>query len=240
MDALPFYIGWDAREDRAYRVAEASLRQHSTIPLTVTPLRLAALRQQGLYWRQAIVDNTGQRVDRHDGQPFSTDFAFSRFLVPQLQNYQGWAVFCDCDFLFRCDVADLLDYCANRYAVVVVKHQHQPLETSKMDNQVQTAYPRKNWSSFILWNCAHPAHQALTLHAVNTWSGRQLHSFSWVPDKAIGSLPVAWNWLEGSSDSHINPHAVHFTRGGPWFPDYQNVAYAAEWLALDAKLAAAA
>jgi hypothetical protein len=106
-----------------------------------------------------------------------------------------------------------------------------------MDGQIQLAYPRKNWSSLVLWNCLHPAHSVLP-ELVNTWTGRRLHGFEWLDDKLIGALPEAWNWLEGHSSPALDPKAVHFTRGTPDLPGYGEVAYAGEWHRVHAEIAA--
>ena len=103
-------------------------------------------------------------------------------------------------------------------------------ETVKMDGQVQEAYPRKNWSSLILFNCGHPANRVLDLEMVNTKDPGFLHRFSWLKDEEIGKLPFHWNYLEGWYKSD-DARAVHYTRGGPWFPDWQHVDYAEEWFA---------
>lgn len=228
-DILRIYIGWDDREEEAWDICFASLQRRSSVPLHVTPLKRQALIYRG-YYNRTFHLRDGQRIDDQDKKPFSTEFAFTRFLVPALENYMGWALFCDCDFLWRADVADLFALADPKYAVQVVKHEHVPLETSKMDGCQQTKYPRKNWSSLVLWNCAHPAHRALTTQAVNTRPGAWLHGFEWLTDEEIGALPMEWNWLEGWSPPSVTPKAVHYTRGGPWFADYQDVGYAKDWL----------
>jgi len=184
-----------------------------------------------LYWREFVAGKDARVVvDKIDGRPFSTEFAFTRFLVPSLQG-RGWALCCDADFLFTADVAELFQYMDDQYAVRVVKHDYRPPEKSKMDGQPQRAYPRKNWSSFVLWNCSHPLNRVLTPETVNRQTGRWLHGFSWLQDAEIGGLPESWNWLEGWSPSHIPPKAIHFTRGGPWFDDWRHVKYGELWSA---------
>jgi hypothetical protein len=138
----------------------------------------------------------------------------------------------DCDFLFRGDIAAITDYMDGAKACFVVQHDYRPFEKVKMDGQAQHQYPRKNWSSFMFMNCSHPEVKALTPEVVNRESGMFLHRFQWLKDESIGSLPIAWNYLEGwyTRDHCPNPIAVHFTRGGPWFRDYMEVEYAREWL----------
>jgi hypothetical protein len=228
---LRLYIGYDPREDEAYRVCAHSLRRRASRPLDIRALDLEALRGQGLYARSWHRDGSGQRIDDRDGKPFSTDFAFSRFLVPALARHEGWALFCDCDFLFLADVAALFALRDPRYAVQCVQHDHRPAEPVKMDGQAQTRYARKNWSSLVLWNCAHPAHGGLTVQDVSRRPGSWLHGLRWLDDDQIGALPEGWNWLDGWSPLDVPAQAVHFTRGGPWFPNHEPGPYSAAWLA---------
>lgn len=228
-DILRIYIGWDAREDEAYQVCKASIVRRATQAVHITPIKLAEMYGLGIYTRAWTKDENGQRFDSRDKKPFSTDFSFSRFLVPHLQNYRGYALFVDCDFLFNADIAKLFALMDPTKAVMCVKHEHKPTETQKMEGQLQTLYRRKNWSSLILWNCAHPAHRELTWRVVSEKPGSWLHAFEWLKDEDIGSLPVEWNWLEGWSPPSIEPKGIHMTRGGPWLPGWQNVSFANEW-----------
>jgi len=127
----------------------------------------------------------------------------------------------------------LVDYTHTAKAVYCVQHDYRPKETTKMDGAVQTVYPRKNWSSLMLFNCDHPAVQSLTPEVVNRESGAYLHRLQWVADADIGALPVDWNWLEGWNEKPADglPKAVHFTRGGPWFEQWQHVDYGELWCA---------
>jgi len=220
------YIGWDSRERDAYQVCEASILKYSH--QCVIPLKDLGLRLSGIYDRPYHLDGS-QRYDTRDGRPFSTEFSFSRFLVPALNQYEGWALFCDCDFLFRADVNDLFTLADDRYAVMCVKHNYTPKESVKMDGQIQQPYFRKNWSSLVLWNCGHPSNRKVTPKFVNFMPGSFLHGFKWLKDSDIGGLPEYWNWLEGHSSPAIEPRAVHFTRGVPSMPGYEHVPYADEW-----------
>jgi hypothetical protein len=212
------FIGWDKREPEAYEVARFSLERRSSVPVAVKPIKLAELRAGGLYWRA-------------EDPLASTEFTYSRFLTPALAGYRGWALFCDCDFLWLTDIAELIRYAKEPAAVYCVKHDHAPLETVKMEGAVQTTYPRKNWSSLMLFNCDHPAVRALSPLVVNRESGAYLHRMQWVADAQIGALPVEWNWLEGwnAKPTVGTPKAIHYTRGGPWFKNWQNVEYADLW-----------
>ena len=225
-DTLPVFIGADPREEVALDVCRFSLLRRASIPLYVRALRLPGLRHANLYWRQSTTQG-GRRIDTIDKRPFSTEFAFSRFLVPALCGYEGWALFCDCDFLFLADVAELVKRADPAYAVMVCKQTHEPTEASKMDDQPQSRYRRKNWSSLMLFNCGHLANRKLTVHAVNTEPGSWLHGLEWLYDEEIGRLPPQWNWISGVTEGE--PRAVHYTSGGPWMPKHTEVAWANEW-----------
>ena len=216
---LPIFVGYDSREDIAYKVCEFSIYKN-TPDAEVTPLIQNDLRKHGLYTR--------------DPDPLSTtEFTFTRFLVPHLTGYQGWALFCDCDFIWDGDIQQIFDYADPSYAVMVVKHDHQPKSTTKMDGKEQTQYPRKNWSSMILWNCGHSSNANLTLDTVNTQSGSYLHRFQWLADHEIGELNTQYNFLVGynteSQCSSKKPVAYHYTEGGPWFPSYKDCEYKDIW-----------
>ncbi len=219
--ANPFriFIGWDKREPIAYDVAKFSLERRASIPVQVSAIKLDDLRARGLYRRA-------------EDPLATTEFTYSRFLTPALAGYQGWALFCDCDFLFLGDIAGLAEYTNTPKAVYCVQHDYQPKELIKMDGKVQTTYPRKNWSSLMLFNCEHPAVKALTPDVVNRETGAYLHRMQWAKDEDIGALPVSWNWLEGWNEKPAKgtPNVVHFTRGGPWFAEWQNVDYGDLWL----------
>jgi lipopolysaccharide biosynthesis glycosyltransferase len=218
-DALKVYIGYDSREDIAWQVCRNSLLRHARRGFQIYPLRQAWLRELGLYTRPS--------------DKASTEFSLTRFLTPYLAAHDGWTIFVDCDFVFTTDVFDILNGVDREKAVYVVKHDYTPKNAVKMDAQVQTSYPRKNWSSFILFNNAHPLVRTLTPSVVNRESPAFLHRFGWVPDdRLIGELPLSWNFLVGEYPKpEKTPNAIHFTNGGPWFANWQKVDYAELWLA---------
>ncbi len=217
--SINFFIGYDAKEDIAYRICKYSLLKRASTKVKVFSLKLDELIAKKLYTR--TLDPLA-----------STQFTYSRFLVPKLMNYTGWAVFCDCDFIFLDDVNNLIKNLDNSKALYCVQHDYTPKEKHKMDGQKQTIYPRKNWSSFILFNCSHPSTKNLTVETVNNENGAYLHQFKWCKNEEIGKLDERWNWLEGWTSNHNNnkPFAVHYTRGGPWFSEWQDVEYAKEWI----------
>jgi len=150
---LRVYIGYDSREDIAYQVCKHSILRRNK-DVDVRPLKQKELREQGYY-------------DRPIDKLASTEFTFTRFLIPELNNFNGWALFMDCDMILQTDIAELFAQADDKYAVMCVHHDYTPKEGTKMDGQVQTVYPRKNWSSVMLINCGHPSNQALTTELVN-------------------------------------------------------------------------
>lgn len=227
MSPLDIYIGWDTRETLAYEVARFSMERRSSVPLNVHSLKRSALAHRGIYTR-AWKEVKGQWIDQRDKKPFSTEFAFTRFLVPKLNDYKGWALFYEPDMLCLADVKELFDLADDKYAVMCVHHSHLPVEQIKMDGRLQQIYRRKNWSSLVLWNCGHPSNRDLTSEVVSTQDGGWLHAFEWLKDEEIGSLPEEWNWLEGWSRPKAQK-IIHYTRGGPWFANYQDVEHADLW-----------
>lgn len=230
------YIGWDCREDVAYQVCKHSIhRKHKENDVNIIPMKHKELRKQGVFYRPWMTHATdGNRYDMIDLKPFSTEFSHTRFLVPHLNNYKGWALFMDSDMIFTSDIKKLFDMCDDKYACMVVKHRYNPPEGLKMDGEPQLRYYRKNWSSFVLWNCAHPKNKHLSLKVVNSEAGSNLHAFDWLDDKDIGSLPTSYNWIEGNSPKDSTredwrPDVIHYTEGGPWFPECQDVMYAELW-----------
>lgn len=209
---LNIYIGYDHREPQSYDVAVASLKRRASEPVHVTPLNIYKLAETGLLRRPQ--DTRGQRYDILSNAAASTEFAISRFLVPILAQ-TGWALFCDSDVVFLGDVADLFRQADPRYAVQVVKHAHEPSEREKMDGQRQLSYPRKNWSSVILWNCDHPANKRLSLGDIQERRGLDLHGFYWLHDSEIGELSKEWNWLVSVQEKPQAPKIAHFTLGTP-------------------------
>jgi hypothetical protein len=208
-------IGFDPREAIAFGVLAHSIHARASVPVSIAPVMLSQL--QGSYTRP-----------RHPLQ--STEFAFSRFLTPFLSGYAGWSLFMDCDMLMLDDVARLWALRDERFAVQVVKHDHQPRETVKFLGQTQTAYPKKNWSSVMLFNNARCT--ALTPEYVNRATGLELHQFKWLPDESlIGELPRRWNHLVGYYRPTREVSLVHYTLGGPYFDAYRDCEYAAEWRA---------
>lgn len=221
------FVGFDPREVDGFAVTRASIKGRLTQPIQVRGLVLPELQRSGLY-RRPTERRDGRLFDVISGAPMATEFAISRFLIKELAG-SGWALFMDSDMLVRENLTKLFEATDPSKAVMCVKHDHRPPEGIKMDGQVQTSYPRKNWSSVFLLNCDHPANRALTVDLVNTERGLHLHQFCWLDDDDIGELDVKWNWLVGHSDEALVPAIVHFTEGIPSMPGYQDVPFADEW-----------
>jgi hypothetical protein len=213
---LQVHIGYDPREAVAFYTLAHSILRRSSVPVSIAPLMQSQLR--GLY-------------SRPRGPTESTEFSLTRFLVPTLAGHRGWSLYMDCDMLCRVDIAELAAEIERQpdKAVLVCKHDYEPRPGLKMLNQVQTKYPRKNWSSLMLFN--NERCRALTPDYVNSAPGLELHRFTWVEDLLIGSLPLEWNWLVGEYDQRSDAKIVHFTLGGPWFDKYRDCHYAVEWFA---------
>lgn len=213
------FVGYDSREDIAWEVCRHSIRRHASRDHGIYALRQNMLRELGLYTRPA--DPTA-----------STEFSLTRFLTPYLAGTGGWSLFVDCDFLFTRDLASLFGSLDESKAVYVVQHDYTPANQVKMDGKVQTTYPRKNWSSFMVFNGRHPVVQALTPDVVNTATPAFLHRLEWIPDDAlIGSLDLEWNFLVGEyAKPAATPAAIHYTNGGPWFENWRDVDYGDLWL----------
>lgn len=213
---LQVFIGYDPNETVAYHTLAHSILRRASIPVSVAPLMQSQLK--GVYTRPR-------------GPTESTEFSLTRFLVPHLSGYRGWSLFMDCDMLCLADLAELaanIERSADK-AVLVCKHDYVPKTERKFLDQVQTKYPRKNWSSLMLFN--NERCRALTPDYVNSASGLELHRFAWTEDARIGDLPLEWNWLVGEYAHNAVAKIVHYTLGGPYFDDYRNCDYAAEWFA---------
>lgn len=216
MTAIPIkvFIGYDSKEPESYHVLSHSILRRASFPVSITPLALTQLRH--VYTRPR-------------GPLESTEFSMTRFLVPYLSDYSGWSVFMDCDMLCRVDIAELAVHILKQpgKAVYCCQHDYQAKEGTKFLNQPQTVYPRKNWSSFMVFN--NRQCQMLTPDYVNTATGLELHRMLWMPDDQIGSLPLEWNWLVGEYVPNPDAKVLHWTLGGPWFG--KDVTHEEDWFA---------
>lgn len=196
----------------AFHTFVQSVLDVTTEPVSITPLVLASL--------------PGYRESHSDG---SNQFIYSRFLVPHLAGYNGWAIFADGDMICRTDLVDLWALRREECAVMVVKHDYRTKSKQKYLGNKNEDYPRKNWSSLILWNCSHPKNASLTPEFIERKEGAFLHRFAWLEDSEIGALPIEWNWLATEYEDNPNAHLIHYTLGTPCFKNYHTAPMSGDW-----------
>ncbi len=210
---IRIFIGYDNRIPVAFQTLAHSLTQRSSTPLMICPINLNNIKS--VFNREMI----GVQ---------STEFSFSRFLTPYLSGYEGWSIFMDNDIIVLDDITELFELRDERYAVMCVKHDHKPCEKKKFMGAVQTSYEKKNWSSVMIFNNAKC--KSLTLDYVNKASGLELHQFKWLEsDDLIGDLPQEWNYLADYTEEKLEPKLVHYTIGGPFYPEFKDTEYSTEW-----------
>ena len=210
---INIFVGYDTKEKMAFNVLSYSILKNSSQPIAITPIYLGNIKDTFVRERNSLS---------------STEFSFSRFIIPHLMNYQGWALFMDCDMLMQADIAELWRLRDDKYAVQVCKHDYIPKSQTKFLGQTQTVYPKKNWSSFMLMNCKKCT--TLTPDYVNKASGLELHQYKWLESEdLIGDLPLEWNWLADEYEYKTGVKNIHYTEGGPWFSDYNRCDYSQEW-----------
>lgn len=212
-------IGFDQREAVAYHTFVQSILEKASEPVSFAPLTLTAL--------------PGYRETHTDG---SNAFIYSRFLTPWLYEFNGWAIFADGDMICLQDIAKLWALRDETKAVMVVKHDYKTKAADKYLGNKNTDYPRKNWSSVILWNCGHAKHAILTPEFVMKQTGAFLHRFTWLEDSDIGELPKEWNWLTTEYPDNYQANLLHYTLGTPCFKDYVQCEMSDVWHATHARV----
>lgn len=215
---IRLFVGFDPREAVAYHTFCQSVLESASVPVAFTPLVLQSLPRY--------------KETHNDG---SNTFIYSRFLTPHLCEFEGWAIFADGDMVCRSDIAELWNLRDESKAVQVVQHSYQTKATTKYLGNKNQNYPRKNWSSVVLWNCGHAKHRMLTPEFVMGQTGAFLHRFSWLDDADIGALPVEWNWLTTEYEDNADAKLLHYTLGTPCFKDYVDADMAEEWHAARAR-----
>ena len=209
---IKLVIGFDQRESVAYHTFCQSIIEHASAPLTFIPLAINSLKE----YKEVHVDG-------------SNDFIYSRFLTPYLNNFEGWAIFADGDMICQADIKELWHLRDESKALLVVKHNYETKVSKKYLGNKNENYPRKNWSSVILWNCSHPKHRILTPEFIAKQPGSYLHRFSWLDDSDIGELPKEWNWLAIEYPENKNAKLIHYTLGTPCFKEYKDSEMASIW-----------
>lgn len=215
---IPVYIGFDTREEAGSHVFASSLINRASQPVSIVPLHLDLF-------------SAFYRAGHRDG---SNAFIYTRFLIPFLQDFKGWAMFCDgADMLMREDVSELWALRDYYKAVMVVKHDYKTRHPRKYVGTQMEAdnhdYPRKQWSSVMLINCGHFAWRQMTPEMLRTMTGPDLHSFKWMNEEVIGELPVEWNWLADEFGPNPDAKLLHWTAGSPGFLHYRNAPHAEEF-----------
>jgi lipopolysaccharide biosynthesis glycosyltransferase len=212
MEQVRIFVGYDSREAVAYHTFCQSVLENASVPVSFTPLALKTLPDY---------------IETHsDG---SNAFIYSRFLTPYLCGFKGWALFADGDMICREDIAKLWALRDPSKAVMVAKHDYQTKASQKYLGNKNQNYPRKNWSSVVLWNCDHPAHQILTPAFLMQQTGAYLHRFSWLEDDLIGEFPLEWNWLVTEYPENEQAKLLHYTLGTPCFKDYKDADSSPLW-----------
>ncbi len=212
-------VGFDQKEAIAFHTFTQSVIEKSSLPVTFTPLAVNTLKDY--------------KEEHTDG---SNAFIYSRFLTPYLNDFKGWAIFADGDMICQADIKELWDLRDESKALLVVKHNYKTKASQKYLGNINENYPRKNWSSLVLWNCSHPGHKILTPDFIAKQTGKYLHRFSWLSDNDIGELPMEWNWLAIEYPINMKAKLIHFTLGTPCFMNYRNTEMANYWLEANKRL----
>lgn len=212
MRPIPVFVGYDPREAIAYHTCVNSIIRHSSVPVAIVPVALNLFK-----------DYTETHTDG------SNQFIYSRFLVPYLMDYTGWAIFMDGDMIVRGDIADLWELKECNKDVMVAKHDYKTRMPVKYLGSPNQDYPRKNWSSVILWNCNSFPNRQLTPAFVQKSTGSELHRFAWLDDSRIGTLPLEWNWLPDEYGPNESAKLLHYTLGTPCFHEFADTPQGSEW-----------
>ena len=207
-------VGFDQREAIAYHVFCQSVIDRSSMPVSFLPLSLSTLN--------------GYIETHTDG---SNSFIYSRFLTPWLHNFNGWSIFADGDMICNDDIAKLWALRDPTKAVLVAKHNYKTKAKIKYLGNKNEDYPKKNWSSLILWNCEHPKNIMLTPEFLRSKDGSYLHRFTWLSDEDIGEIPLSWNWLVTEYEDSYSAQILHYTLGTPCFLEYQDSNMSEIWRA---------
>lgn len=212
MKPIPIFVGYDPREAVAYHTCVNSIIRHASQPVAIIPLALNLFSD----YNETHTDGSNQ-------------FIYSRFLVPHLMEYSDWAIFIDGDMIVRDDIVKLWNLRKSDKDVMVVKHDYQTRMTEKYLGAKNENYPRKNWSSVILWNCANHPNKKLTPEFVQQATGAELHRFTWIEDSRIGELPREWNWLPDEYGANLDAKLLHYTLGTPCFHEFATTPQGDEW-----------
>ena len=209
---IPIFIGYDPREAIAYHTCVNSIIRHASQPVSIIPVSLNLFK-----------DYTETHTDG------SNHFIYTRFLVPYLSDFSGHAIFIDGDMILRDDITKLWNLRDPSKDVKVVKHDYKTKMSEKYLGSKNEDYPRKNWSSVILWNCNSFPNRKLTPAFIQKSSGAELHRFTWIDDSRIGELPIEWNWLPDEFGVNLDAKLLHYTLGTPSFHEFAMTPMGDEW-----------
>ena len=212
MTPIPVFVGYDPREAIAYHTCVNSIIRHASQPVAIIPIALNLFQD----YKETHTDG-------------SNHFIYTRFLVPHLMGFKGWAIFIDGDMIIRGDIVELWNLREVDKDVMVVKHDYQTCMPVKYLGAKNEDYPRKNWSSVILWNCNSFPNRQLTPEFVQKSAGSFLHRFSWLDDDRIGDLPPEWNWLPDEYGPNAHAKLLHYTLGTPCFQEFADTPQGNEW-----------
>ena len=211
-DAIRLVVGFDEREAIVFHTFVQSVLRYASQPVSIIPLAKNTLCSYS---------------ETH--QDASNAFVYSRFLTPYLMSYDGWAIFLDGDMVCNADISELWALRDRKKAVQVIKHDYETKQTVKYFGNKNENYPRKNWSSLIIWNCAHPKNKCLTPSLIERETGKFLHRFEWLDDTEIGEIPIEWNWLDIEYDVNTEAKLIHYTLGAPCFSEYKDSPMSEYW-----------
>lgn len=212
LNKIIIVVGFDQREAIAYHTFCQSILEKSTIPVQFIPLAI-----NSLYF---------YNEDHNDG---SNNFIYSRFLTPYICNFKGFAVYADGDMICNADISELADLFDTSKAVQLVKHEYKTKRSIKYFGNENKNYPRKNWSSMVVFNCQHPANRVLTPQFIQEHDGVFLHRFQWLHDDEIGELEITWNYLAIEYKSRNDAKLVHYTLGTPCLVDFKEAEMSDIW-----------
>jgi len=212
MTPIPVFVGYDPREAIAFHTCVNSIIRHASQPVAIMPIALNLFQD----YKETHTDG-------------SNHFIYTRFLVPHLMSYTGWAIFIDGDMIVRDDIVKLWNLQESHVDVMVVKHDYKTRMKEKYLGAKNEDYPRKNWSSVILWNCSSWPNRKLTPEFIENATGAQLHRFSWIDDERIGELPIEWNWLPDEFGANPDAKLLHYTLGTPCFHEFADTPQSEDW-----------
>ncbi len=212
LNKITIVVGFDQKEAIAYHTFCQSIIEKTSIPVQFIPLS-----SKSLYF---------YNENHKDG---SNEFIYSRFLTPYICDFNGFAVYADGDMVCNTDISELAIQFDSTKAVQVVKHDYQTKTAIKYFGNKNNNYPRKNWSSLVIFNCQHPSNKILTPEFIQNHDGAFLHRFQWLKDDEIGELNITWNYLAIEYSPRNDAKLIHYTLGTPCLDDFKETDMSDIW-----------